>query len=1136
MSPLRWLLAFPFLAALALMIAGGCNPSPGDSEEDVSAGGLALTADAVALEVTGLPASLPAGSPGAMTVRAVNAQGATAAQYTGAVHFTASSPSTVLPADYTFQPADAGVHAFSFIVVVAGTETLTVTDTSVGTITGSGVATVTASGTSTITAPATVTAGEAGLAASATSWSGATFTWYVWNGTINAGQGTRAISFTAGSTGTLTLDVIAKKGNTLRTGTRSVVVAPVPQTPTITAATAVSPFSTGNTAWVTAVAGMKYTWTLTRATITSSGGAAGVTSNGLNRITYTSQLTSPVVLSVVEKNDANDASAPATVSIPVVSNAPKTPTITAGSPVTEGTPGLTAQVTARTGMGYAWTLSNGTITSPGGASGVTALGKNTITYTAGLAGTIALTCRETNGPYFSAPALSSVTVLSAPAPSGSLYFAAHQDDDLLFFNPDLERSIRSGAPTRTVFVTAGDPGTCPECWQARENGIWNAYSAMANVAKDWTCGPRSYGGKAVSFCQLNPAPNVSVMFMRLPDGGLASLWATQVGPPFWTSPVTSLTSVDNSYSVTHDDLVALMTDIVQDFRPAVIGTQDGTLSYGEEHPDHIASSLFALDMSHRLSYPVTLRIHRGYTTYGSWYTIPSPEPENLSLAEYAEKVRIMEAYGGGFPVDSAFDRWCHRQYAISSVVSGHGPLVSPSGQCLDTQGGAGLSDTPIEMRACDNSVAQSWTLTPDGKLLRATGRCLAISGSAAVLADCAATPSQRVRVFRNGQIRLSGGACLTVGWDGVSVGASDCDADRSTEKYVPIASQRFVQAFGPSGRWSQSSDFSDTDVGASASYYATFDLGRADANGRADAFVRRAGGAAWALGSGSAFAALTGTSGAFADADGWLPEAYGTTVQLGDVNGDGRADVCGRSAVGIRCAITSANGALGQVTAWSADFGDGQFGGAAYSPSVRLGDIDGDGYADVCGRASTGILCAKNGRAGTFDAATTWLDGDFTDADGYGAASSAGTLRLADVNGDGKADVCMRGSAGVRCAISNGVSAFTDAHLWSFRAELSDAEGWSASADRYASIDLADVNGDGRADLCGRSAGGLSCATSTGAAFEGLALVDPSEYSDSLGWAAAKYGGTLRLGDLNGDGRADVCGRDAGGLTCAIAP
>jgi probable HAF family extracellular repeat protein len=67
------------------------------------------------------------------------------------VHLTSSAPQAVLPADYTFTAADAGVHTFSdtglgeTTVVTPGDQTVTATDTADDTITGSAAVTVNSS-------------------------------------------------------------------------------------------------------------------------------------------------------------------------------------------------------------------------------------------------------------------------------------------------------------------------------------------------------------------------------------------------------------------------------------------------------------------------------------------------------------------------------------------------------------------------------------------------------------------------------------------------------------------------------------------------------------------------------------------------------------------------------------------------------------------------------------------------------------------------------------------------------------------------------------------------------------------------------------------------------------------------------
>jgi hypothetical protein len=70
---------------------------------------------ATAKLVVAAPASVTAGTPFSYTVTAQDAFGNVETGYTGTVHFTASTADTqaLLPADYTFTTADAGVHTFT---------------------------------------------------------------------------------------------------------------------------------------------------------------------------------------------------------------------------------------------------------------------------------------------------------------------------------------------------------------------------------------------------------------------------------------------------------------------------------------------------------------------------------------------------------------------------------------------------------------------------------------------------------------------------------------------------------------------------------------------------------------------------------------------------------------------------------------------------------------------------------------------------------------------------------------------------------------------------------------------------------------------------------------------------------------
>jgi peptidoglycan/xylan/chitin deacetylase (PgdA/CDA1 family) len=327
----------------------------------------------------------------------------------------------------------------------------------------------------------------------------------------------------------------------------------------------------------------------------------------------------------------------------------------------------------------------------------------------------------------------------------------------------------------------------------------------------------------------------------------------------------------------------------------------------------------------------------------------------------------------------------------------------------------------------------------------------------------------------------------------------------------------------------------------SESYYGSIRFADVNGDGKADVCARDAMGIKCALSTGLTFSAATyWLSGWFADSGiapsgGWLPLQYGTTIQMGDLNGDGKADICGRRAEGLWCALSIASG-FGTPSLWSATFSDagGWGAGAAFYGSIRLADVNGDRKADACGRTSNGIVCAlSNGAA--FAAATAWLSSEFTDAGGWSAPEYGSTIQFGDVNNDGRADVCGRGFNRVACALSTG-SSFSSATDWTPQNGIfSDFDGWALYPSRYKTVCLADIDGDQRADLCGRNATGLVCALSNGTSFVDYRYVQTGDYREEQAWLSPEYGSTVRFADLTGDGRADACGRGYSGLLCTTA-
>jgi hypothetical protein len=93
------------------------------------------------LQITA-PASVTAGTPFTITVKALTADNHVDDLNTGTVTFTSSDGAAVLPADYKFTKTDLGVHTFTVTLNSAGAQTITATDTVKSTITGTASVTV----------------------------------------------------------------------------------------------------------------------------------------------------------------------------------------------------------------------------------------------------------------------------------------------------------------------------------------------------------------------------------------------------------------------------------------------------------------------------------------------------------------------------------------------------------------------------------------------------------------------------------------------------------------------------------------------------------------------------------------------------------------------------------------------------------------------------------------------------------------------------------------------------------------------------------------------------------------------------------------------------------------------------------
>ena len=260
------------------------------------------------------------------------------------------------------------------------------------------------------------------------------------------------------------------------------------------------------------------------------------------------------------------------------------------------------------------------------------------------------------------------------------------------------------------------------------------------------------------------------------------------------------------------------------------------------------------------------------------------------------------------------------------------------------------------------------------------------------------------------------------------------------------------------------------------------------------------------------------TLGALSDANGWDDVARHGTIRFGDVDGDGRDDVCAREVDGMACWLASGTGFERRIVGPRWRDADG-WSELPHWSTIRLADVDGDRRADLCGRSADGFRCWIANGAG-FD--RVWLGPALSTADGWDARDRYATLRLADVDGNGTADLCARASDGVRCWLA-GEGGFDRVIEGP---PLTDAAGWNAP-ERFATIRLADVDGDGRGDLCARGADGLRCWTSDGDAFARVRT--GSSWTDVAGLGDPAFEGTLTIGGIDSRDASDAL---QGGCAC----
>jgi peptidoglycan/xylan/chitin deacetylase (PgdA/CDA1 family) len=329
------------------------------------------------------------------------------------------------------------------------------------------------------------------------------------------------------------------------------------------------------------------------------------------------------------------------------------------------------------------------------------------------------------------------------------------------------------------------------------------------------------------------------------------------------------------------------------------------------------------------------------------------------------------------------------------------------------------------------------------------------------------------------------------------------------------------------GEFSQNQSWTDQD-------FKTIRLADVNGDGRADLIGRNARGIQVALSKGIEFAPAKIWSDEFSDGHRWTAGEI-SSLRWADVNGDHMADLIIRTSQGIRVALSNGNG-FSQSTLWTNYFSDEsmpEWKASGFNPVFATADVNGDGLADIVVRGSEGIYVSLSASNSFMDPAV-WTN-DFSDKGSidWNAKRFSATFQLADVNGDGKADLIVRGPGGLLVSISTG-NAFKRALSWS--TSFSDANGWGNDESNYGAIRLGDTNGDGLADIIARDRDGIHVLLSNGQSFLQDIIWYHSSFTDRAGYKSPYFATSLQCADINGDHRCDYIMRSTSGIGGAFSP
>jgi Bacterial Ig-like domain (group 3)/FG-GAP-like repeat len=259
----------------------------------------------------------------------------------------------------------------------------------------------------------------------------------------------------------------------------------------------------------------------------------------------------------------------------------------------------------------------------------------------------------------------------------------------------------------------------------------------------------------------------------------------------------------------------------------------------------------------------------------------------------------------------------------------------------------------------------------------------------------------------------------------------------------------------------------------------------------------------------------------------------GQSVILSDVNGDQNPDLLmeyfdansNQTVISVSLGLGNAAGTFGPLQTAAAS-SDGLAGGSFPNPAFQVADLNGDGHPDLVYLPGDGTAALALGNGdGTFGAPNTVLNNLYVPLVG----TNAQEIQVGDFNSDGLPDLLIYSAGALAVYTGDGVGTFSAAPDGQFAVNSYDgAQFFPAFPQEPAP---ADFDGDGNLDVPVADAfyGTFSLVHGLGnGRFRAPPAVAPNNTSTTLpnNTEATNNIQVAAVGDVNGDGRADVLAID----------